>query len=205
MFTYLHLERILQATARVSAVLLSMLVFLETEASFAQRPSSLQCQEYARKAIEEATEARRLNCGFSGPRWDASYSEHYNACVATGNFGWYNQETNARAQELAACRQRATLYRSRWDQVGGPWTTGWVYNHREPVCGAYAPGCNCGPGRNFCGVYRDGEVTTWWPQGCGGSPMTIRCTSERQTNAPVDNGQTDEPVNGGGGYNPYGI
>ncbi len=73
-------------------------------------------------------------------------------------------------------------YKSRWDKIGGPgggWTTGWVYNHTAPICGHYASGCSC-YGRNYCGNYRSGQWTYWWPRGCRGPRWRIRCTSRRQ-------------------------
>lgn len=70
------------------------------------------------------------------------------------------------------------MFRSRWDQVGGTWTTGWVENHPFQGC-THGVTCSCGA-ENYCGNYRNGQTTTAWPQGCGGPRWTIRCTSERQ-------------------------
>lgn len=73
-------------------------------------------------------------------------------------------------------------YESRWDKIsgrGGAWTTGWVPNHDAPICGHFASGCNCN-GRNYCGTYRSGQVTGWWPRGCNGPFWRIRCTSRPQ-------------------------
>jgi len=74
------------------------------------------------------------------------------------------------------------LFKSRWDKIagpGGPWTTDWVPNVTDQVCGHSAPGCSC-PGHNYCGIYKNGDVTYWWPQGCAGPMWTIRCTSVPQ-------------------------
>lgn len=69
----------------------------------------------------------------------------------------------------------AQTYKSRWDQVGGSWTTGWVRNHPKRICGAGAH-CQCN-GKNFCGTYQSGQYTYWWPKGCHKKPMKLRCTS----------------------------
>ncbi|MBL4783820.1 MAG: hypothetical protein JKY49_00160 [Cohaesibacteraceae bacterium] len=69
-------------------------------------------------------------------------------------------------------------YKSRWDQVGGSWTTGWVRNHPERICGAGAH-CVCN-GQNLCGKYKNGQSTYWWPRGCQARPMKIQCTSVPQ-------------------------
>ncbi len=39
---------------------------------------------------------------------------------------------------------------------------------------------DCGAGRNYCGTYRSGQTTYWWPQGCNGPRWVIRCTSVPQ-------------------------
>ena len=72
-------------------------------------------------------------------------------------------------------------FRSRWDQVGGSWTTGWVPNHPFQGC-VHGTSCSCGS-ENYCGNYRSGQTTTVWPQGCSGPRWTIRCTSELQQGA----------------------
>ncbi|MHA1538394.1 MAG: hypothetical protein ACTSUD_12635, partial [Alphaproteobacteria bacterium] len=72
--------------------------------------------------------------------------------------------------------------KSRWDKIGGPgggWSTGWVRNQRQRICGHRARGCSCF-GWNYCGNYRSGQTTSWWPRGCGGPRWKIRCTSARQ-------------------------
>lgn len=76
------------------------------------------------------------------------------------------------------------LYRSRWDQIGGSWTTGWVPNHPRPVCGHTGPGrhCGCGDGRtSACGEYPSGATITTAPFGCANpTRWTLQCTSEPQ-------------------------
>jgi hypothetical protein len=72
-------------------------------------------------------------------------------------------------------------FRSRWDQVGGSWTTGWVNNHPFLGC-THGITCQCGA-ENYCGNYSSGQTTTAWPQGCKGPRWTIRCTSEVQPTA----------------------
>lgn len=69
-------------------------------------------------------------------------------------------------------------YWGRWDRIGGGWTTGWIrHSGNAYVCGHRHWGCRCGR-ISYCGNYRNGAVTTWWPRGCGrGRPVwRIRCS-----------------------------
>ncbi len=138
------------------------------------------CRNYANTAVTQNRENRQYGCGYGGNRWTENYQGHYQWCMGTypGNAA---SEDAARSRLLASCRSRR--YESRWDKIGGPggpWTTGWVRNHKAPVCGHGAQGCNCGSGRNYCGTYRSGQATYWWPRGCSGPRWTIRCTSQPQ-------------------------
>lgn len=38
------------------------------------------CRDYARSAVEQAREARRLDCGYGGSRWSQNYGSHLNWC-----------------------------------------------------------------------------------------------------------------------------
>lgn len=69
----------------------------------------------------------------------------------------------------------AQTYKSRWDQVGGSFTTGWVPNNSQPVCYSSAQ-CNCN-GQNLCGTFYSGQINYWWPRGCHKPPMKILCSS----------------------------
>lgn len=76
-----------------------------------------------------------------------------------------------------------TPYISRWDQIGGSWTTGW-----QPSgylgCGHGQPHCLACPGaQNRCGQYPPGSVITITPYGVKGNCVTrwqLRCTSRRR-------------------------
>ena len=80
--------------------------------------------------------------------------------------------TNVVQNEIVMAAQS---YKSRWDQVGGSWTTGWVRNQPEPICisGAH---CICN-GQNLCGTFNSGQTNYWWPRGCHKPAVKIRCTS----------------------------
>ncbi len=83
---------------------------------------------------------------------------------------------------FAAGSARADYF-GRWDRVGGGWTTGWVkLGGNADVC-THGSQCDCG-GQNHCGNYRDGAVTTYWPNGCARPSWQIRC-SIRQVAAPA--------------------
>jgi hypothetical protein len=70
------------------------------------------------------------------------------------------------------------VYDCRWDKIegpGAPWSSKWYTNLPEPICNHAAAGCRCG-NENFCGSYREGSVTYWWPQRCEGPKWTIKCS-----------------------------
>jgi hypothetical protein len=41
-----------------------------------------QCREYARSAVQQAREARRLDCGYSGRRWSRNFQRHLRWCAS---------------------------------------------------------------------------------------------------------------------------
>jgi hypothetical protein len=71
-------------------------------------PQQAFCSAYAAAAVQSQKEASSAGCGFSsGPgRWSSNEDEHYNACQAWGAQTTRTgiAETNARAQDLSACR-----------------------------------------------------------------------------------------------------
>ncbi len=138
------------------------------------------CRNYASTAVNQNNQNVSHGCGYSGARWSNDYNGHYNWCMGAGR-STANYETNERRNGLQRCQPQSTKYKSRWDKIsgsGGAWTTGWVYDHDRQVCGHYHFGCRCGGG--YCGDYRSGQTTSWWPQGCSGPRWTIRCTSVPQ-------------------------
>src|SRR5437016_11188469 len=68
------------------------------------------CDDYAAEAVADAARAKAMSCAagdpnpeFSGPRWDASYSDHVNWCRASGGTSESPApaaETNARLSLL---------------------------------------------------------------------------------------------------------
>lgn len=46
-------------------------------------PVPLHCRDYARSAVQQAREARRLDCGFGGLRWSRNYDRHLRWCSET--------------------------------------------------------------------------------------------------------------------------
>lgn len=75
------------------------------------------CDDYAAEAVADAARAKAMSCAagdpgpdFSGPRWDASYSDHANWCranqgqtAASGGQSLPSAETNARLSLLTHC------------------------------------------------------------------------------------------------------
>ena len=70
----------------------------------------------------------------------------------------------------------AVSYRSRWDRIGGEWSTGWLAGNAEQAC-SHSSNCSC-HGQNFCGDHPNGTVTFVWPEGCERPAWMIRCLSE---------------------------
>jgi len=70
-------------------------------------------------------------------------------------------------------------FKTRWDQIGGSWTTGWVYSDTQ-ACGHGEPHCQACPGQSACGSYRNGQIITVTPFGVRGNCNTkwkLRCTA----------------------------
>jgi hypothetical protein len=67
-------------------------------------------------------------------------------------------------------------YRSRWDRIGGDWSSGWLGDREQQAC-THSANCNC-YGQDFCGEHRDGAVTFVWPEGCERPSWLIRCRVE---------------------------
>jgi len=44
------------------------------------RPGRSRCRKYARSAVQQAREARRLGCGYGGRRWSRTYERHLRWC-----------------------------------------------------------------------------------------------------------------------------
>ncbi|WP_188855247.1 hypothetical protein [Aureimonas glaciei] len=66
------------------------------------------CQTYARDAIQTAAAAVTFNCMFSGPRWDATYDQHFHWCLDNGNRA-ISREIQGRGTELVMCQQNYTV------------------------------------------------------------------------------------------------
>ncbi|MHA1537478.1 MAG: LCCL domain-containing protein, partial [Alphaproteobacteria bacterium] len=103
------------------------------------------CRNYAQNAVNQNRQNLRRRCGYGGGRWQSNYRAHYNWCLRANN-NWRQRETNARNIGLRRCRGNRGLFKSRWDKIGGPgggWSTGWVRNQRQRICGHRARGCSC--------------------------------------------------------------
>jgi hypothetical protein len=66
------------------------------------------CNDYADKAIALKYAADSLGCGFSDGRWDSSFEQHRDWCLANQNNGAPARETNFRAEAFNACRDKKT-------------------------------------------------------------------------------------------------
>jgi hypothetical protein len=64
------------------------------------------CRNYARAAVNQNNTNRQRRCGYTGNRWQNSYSNHYNWCLRASQVR-RNQEHNARNNALNQCNSRA--------------------------------------------------------------------------------------------------
>ena len=62
-----------------------------------------QCREYARSAVQQARQARRLDCGYSGRRWSRNFQRHLRWCVSVPNRR-ARREYRLRERLLDSCR-----------------------------------------------------------------------------------------------------
>lgn len=70
-------------------------------------------------------------------------------------------------------KPQAQPYVMFWRQVGGHWGAG-PFPTQTATCVHASPRAVCN-GQNFKGVYRDGQYTLFWINGCGQPPITIQC------------------------------
>jgi hypothetical protein len=78
--------------------------FLQCGAAMAQVDPT--CDTYARTALQQADQGRAAGCGFAGPRWDATYQDHYNWCLGVSQ-AQRDGEAQARSDGLVQCGARA--------------------------------------------------------------------------------------------------
>lgn len=64
-------------------------------------------------------------------------------------------------------------YTIQWRQVGGPWQSA-KYNVTTPQCVHGSTNAFCV--EDFRGKYTNGQVTTYWVNGCNRPPIKIQCT-----------------------------
>ena len=93
-------HRLLRGVIRAGSIVL----FVAIPAGEAGAGDPAQCTQYAQKAVEQGQQAVAAGCNFSGPRWQASYQQHYDWCLAVPPEA-ANFETQARETELAKCTQ----------------------------------------------------------------------------------------------------
>ncbi len=67
------------------------------------RPGRSQCRDYARTAVEQAREARFLDCGYGGGRWSRNYRTHLRWCNSAPT-RQVRREYRQRERLLRQCR-----------------------------------------------------------------------------------------------------
>ena len=66
-------------------------------------PDVTDCSVYVGYAVRQGQENKRRLCGYTGPRWTATWIEHENWCRSVG-VGSRLNEYRARKQDLVACK-----------------------------------------------------------------------------------------------------
>lgn len=93
------------------------------------------CYGYARRASDMVQEARRLGCGFYGPRWQWDYYEHLKWCQGAP-WDKVREEDRARQEELERCQRRRG-----GGTYGAPYGGGYgQQGYGQGQGGAYGPG-----------------------------------------------------------------
>lgn len=83
----------------------------------------------------------------------------------------------SKKEAKATSGKAATVsYKARWVQVGGDWKLDWNKGQDKQVCG-HANNCNC-HGKNSCGEVKNGQVVSYWPNGCDGAEWKIKCEAK---------------------------
>ena len=80
-------------------------------------------------------------------------------------------------------------YTIQWRQVGGPWQSA-RYNVTTPQCVHGSTNAFCV--EDFRGNYTNGQVTTYWVNGCNRPPIRIQCTVQPGPGQPA--GGNPRPV-----------
>ena len=75
---------------------------LEQCRGLSKKNTATFCDRYARQAQAQQEDNRKLDCGFTGGRWQPNRNAHYNWCKRTP-FETVDSETKARARQLEAC------------------------------------------------------------------------------------------------------
>ncbi len=166
------------------------------------------CARFSRLASALARRALRARCGFFGPWWTTDEAKIFRWCrnatvaqrrsaLATRRAAVLRCENENSAMPpprrprdgvLDTGRPRyrrppasGALY--KWTKLRGPggprgpWSTPWRPT-RSGQC-ALTRGCDCGGG-STCGMYRPGEATLYWPNGCASQPWVILCQVRRR-------------------------
>ncbi|MFK7939560.1 MAG: hypothetical protein AB8B82_09285 [Roseovarius sp.] len=71
----------------------------------ALKPEMAVCVVYANEAVKMVVAANALQCGFTGPRWDASNLAHYQWCSSGVDQGALLIESLARSAQFDACQK----------------------------------------------------------------------------------------------------
>lgn len=79
-----------------------------------QHPQARLANWYANEASRQTVAAKRMGCGFSGPRWTTSWRAHHDWALTTSS-SRIHQEIDRRDHALHQCRQQfVRQHRRHW-------------------------------------------------------------------------------------------
>jgi hypothetical protein len=90
----------------VAANLLAFMIFAFFDVALADVPQQVQafCESYAQRAQNVSSEASRLGCGYSGPRWDPNRAMHLSWCLGLKDLDVAVKEEEERQKGFAYCQ-----------------------------------------------------------------------------------------------------
>lgn len=147
----------------------------------AQAQQRDRCNDYANQMISFDQRARPMRC--TGWASSSNYQSHYDWCAkrppqaaekALADWGTQFQRCQFQASGSPAAGAGRPAWNIQWVQLGGPWRSA-VYRVDTDRCLHGAAGSFCGPGQDWRGQYRNGEVTQWRKGGCKNPIISIQC------------------------------
>lgn len=120
-----------------------------------QYTKQTRCNRYANTAVSQNTENIRLRCGFTGPRWQSNYNNHYNWCLNVSK-SYADEETRLRIEALRKCQGQ----RPR-SNIGKIFNYPKIRGYRLDWCRRWATDCGKGAADAFCRLKGYSRAKSW--------------------------------------------